>query len=137
MTSEQFNEAKIGTVNKSELNDNWNPEYHFSEDIQKVKKDYKKLGRNGIIEKVIAIAKKIGEDDYKDADKLTKKKYNQNLPKFESIIKSEYWKSGWSTMGKLIILLASLIESIEKSKETIAEDIKKMSERLKNLEEIK
>ena len=137
MNTEQFNEAKIEILKKSDLDDNWTPEYHFSKDIQAAKKDFKKLGRKGVIDKIVSITKKIGEKDYNEASKLAKKEYHQSLPKYDSVIKTDYWKSSWNNMSKLMIILGSITGSIEKSKETIAKEIEELKTRLNTLEEIK
>jgi len=137
MSQEQFNEAKIEIIKKDDLDDNWTPEYHFSKDIKQAKKDFKKLGRKGLINKIISIVEKIGEKDYNEAVKLAKSKYLQYLPKYESIINTKYWKGSWGSMSKLLVILGSITESIEKSKESIAKEIAELKIRLKTIESIK
>ena len=131
-----FNEAKTKIVNFSDLDENWSSNYYISEDISKIKKDYKKLGRNGSIDKVIKIVNKIGKKDYNEAVKYAKSIFNINITKFESAKKESYWNGHFSSISTLIVILGSLEGSINKSKEKIQKDIADMEKRLDTLSEI-
>jgi len=134
-TQEEFvNEAKIAIVKKSELDSNWSAEYNVSSDIAKIKKE--KLSKNELIEKVISIVKKIGEDNYKDTIKYVKKNFYKSLPSYDSAIKDSYWKKKFTTISDIIIVLGSITPSMKITKEKLEKDIESFKNRIKNIDKI-
>ena len=131
-----FNEAKTAIVKKSELDDNWSAEYNVSDDIRKIKKDYKKLGKSGLIKKVISIIKKIGKNNYKDVVAQAKKDFYKTLPNYDKVINEDYWKKKFISISDMIIILGSVNSTMKTTKEKIENEIKKLKERLKNIEKI-
>jgi hypothetical protein len=133
---EQFNEAKIGIVKLSDTLDNLSAEFNLSNDITKIKKEYKKLGTNGIIKKVITLVNKIGEDNYKKLISYVKKEYHINIPKFNSASNIKYWNTHWSSISILITVLGASKEFKKIEEDKIKKDIKILTDKLSKLEQI-
>jgi len=133
----EFNEAKINIVNKSELFDNWSADFNVSKEIKKVISEIDKIGRGGAIDKVILIISKLGEKDYNIAKTYAKKEYNVRLPEYKYAKTNEYWGSHWATISNIIVVLASLKKSMEKTEENIKNEIENLKLRLKNIKELK
>ena len=131
-----FNESKVKIVKSSDLDDTWSANYHISDEIEDIKKEYKKIGRDKIIDKIISISKKIGKKDYNEAKKHAKLNFNQNLPTYETAIKRDYWVGHWAQISTIIITLSSLETSISKSKDVIKKEIDKLQKRLDTLNKL-
>lgn len=132
----QFNEAKIGVVKKSDLDNNWSAEYNLSDDIKDIKKNYKKYGRKHIIEKIIKLVNKIDEKQYNKFKVQAKKDFFVNLPSYKSASKISYWKSHWANVSTIIITLNAILNGIKKEKEFIKSEIENLKKELKNLDKI-
>jgi len=132
----QFNEAKIGTVMLSDTLDNLSAEYNLSDDISKIKKDYKKIGKKGILTKVITLVNKIGEDNYNKLTSYVKKEYHISLPKFEYAKDKKYWDGHWGTIPNLITVLGSSKNFKTIEEEKIKKEITDLKDKLSKLEKI-
>lgn len=133
----QFNEAKIGTVMLSDTLDNLSAEFNLSKDIIKIKKEYQKIGKKGILTKVISLVDKIGEDNYNKLKSYVKKEYHiNNLPKFELAKDTKYWNSHWGKISTLITVLGSMKEFKKIEGEKLKKEIELLSDKLSKLEKI-
>lgn len=134
-----LNETKYGTVNFSDVmaSGTFSPKYHLADELSEIKKDYKKLGKNKIIEKIIKILSKIDNKIYNKIVNESEKKYDIKLPNFKSATKISYWKSHWSNASKIIIMLSTLTNGIDKEKENIKKEINKLESKLNILDKLK
>lgn len=129
-------ELKTGTIMFSELNDNWSAEYNLDKDLDDVKKNFKKLGRDKTIKKVINIISKIDKKTWDKLIKLSNTKYHVNLPEYNSAKSNNYWRMRFPGISKLIICVSSLSKGIEDEKGNIKNKIKKLQNKLASLDNI-
>jgi len=133
---QEFNESKYGLVKLSDTFDNLSSEFNLSDDVVKIKKDYKKLGRKKIINKIIKIINDLGEKNYEKLKSYIKMKYYINIPKFNSATNKKYLTSHWSSISTLIVILASINEYKNIETDKIKKEIEKLKDKLSKLEQI-
>jgi hypothetical protein len=135
---------KIKTVSFSDLVefDNWSP--YFWIDMEKYIEIYKKNGWEKSVEYIINSTSTMGEENYnKIADKVRywggKSKPNLNttftVPNYENAISKNYWKN-YPEKSKVIILLYFVNEGKIKRKEDLEKEINRLTDLLKNVEEL-
>lgn len=128
----EYNEMKMGTINFSDLADNWSSEFNLSSEIKTLKIEYKKLGRDGSIKKIINIIEKLDKSNYDSIKKSIHNKYKISLPEYKRAISNEYWHSRYSTISKIIIMLEVVSSGIESEKLEILNKIENFNQNSMN-----
>jgi len=133
-----LNEWNYNIVNFSDLDDNWSAEYNISDEIKKIKEEYKQIGKKGIIKRISKIVSSMDETTYNKLKHEGEIKYHVSLPKYKTILKNnKYWKSYAYSVSKVIILLSTLIKGIPSEKEKIQKEIEILKDKLLMLDNIK
>lgn len=125
-----------GIVKKSDLNDNWSAYYHLSKELEDSKKEYRELGKDGFIEKIVNIVKQVDEDTFKRLIKESAQKYRVSLPDYKRASDEKYWHSRFVQISALVVIMGALTSGLEVEKERIREEINMLNHKLASLDGI-
>jgi len=128
---ESYREVKF-----SDLNDNWSSYYHLSKELEDSKKEYRELGKDGFIEKIVNIVKQVDEDTFKRLIKESAQKYRVSLPDYKRASDEKYWHSRFGQISSLVVIMGALTSGLEVEKERIREEIDMLNKKLASLEGI-
>ena len=131
-----ISEVKIGYVNLSDLHDNWSAEYHLSEELDDLKKNYKELGRVKFVDKVIDIVNNIDKNTYNKLAAESKLKFHVGLPAYKSAASRSYWSKNFSSISKLIITMSAITNGVKIEKERIQSEIEILKNKLEELNKL-
>jgi len=125
-----------GIVNKSDLDDNWSSYYHLSKELEDSKKEYRELGKDGFINKIVNIVKQVDEDTFKRLIKESAQKYRVSLPDYKRASDEKYWHSRFGQISSLVVIMGALTSGLDIEKGRIREEINMLNQKLANLEYI-
>ncbi len=125
-----------GEVNFSDLDDNWSSYYHLSEELEKAKIEFRELGRNGFIQKIVDIMKNVDEATFKNLMKQSVQKFHVHLPEYKRAIDENYWYGRFGQISALVVIMGALTSGLDVEKKRIKEEINMLKQKLDSFDSI-
>jgi len=128
---ESYKEVKF-----SDLDDNWSSYYHLSEELEDAKKEFRELGKDGFIKKIVNIVKQVDEKTFKNLIRKYNSEYRVNLPEYKRATDENYWHSRFGQISALVVIMGALTSGLEVEEDRIREEINELNHKLASLDGI-
>lgn len=125
-----------GEVKFSELDNNWSAYYHLSDELDDAKTEFKELGRNGFIQKIVDIVKQVDKGTFNRLMKQSIDKYRVSLPEYKRATNERYWHGRFGQISALVVVMGALTSGLDVEKERIKGEIEALQQKLSNLDSI-
>jgi len=126
---------KYGEVKFSELDNNWSAYYHLSTELSDAKAEYRELGKDGFIKKIVNIVKQLDEGTFKNLMRKSSE-YRVNLPDYNRATDEKYWHGRFGQISALVVIMGALTSGLEVEKDRIREQINELNQKLASLDGI-
>ncbi len=124
--------AKTTVISFSDLGDfdNWDAEFWIG--LEDTINEFKTLGKDKVIDKIVDISIKIGEKNYNSLkNAVTLSKFN--VPIYDVVTDKSKLKQSSTTNGKLIILLDLITTKVSERRKKLEKDLVELQKELDKL----